>query len=78
MVTHRYLCASWVRLLFCKTVLTPCPYFRERERKKHDMSFSHLGLIRGLTPLGVRAIICTQIVCNTMGNPRPHASQPAT
>ncbi len=36
----------------------------EREREKHYISSSHLGLIRCLTPLGVSVTIYAQTVCN--------------
>ena len=40
-----------------------------REREKHYISSSHLGLIRCLTPIRVSAIIYTQALCDKLGNP---------
>ena len=39
------------------------------EREKHYISFSHLGLIRCLSPIRVSAIIYTQTFCDKLGNP---------
>ena len=43
--------------------------YREREREKHYISSTNLGLIRCMTTLGVRAIICIQTICDKLGNP---------
>ena len=41
----------------------------QREREKHYISSSHLGLIRCLTPAGVSVIIYAQTICDESGNP---------
>ena len=45
------------------------PLAREREREKHYISSSHLGLIRCPTPVGVGVIIYAQTICDKLGNP---------
>ena len=40
-----------------------------REREKHYISYSHLGLIRCLTAIRVSAIIFTQTFCDKLGYP---------
>ena len=40
-----------------------------REREKHYISSSHLGLIRCPTPVGVGVIIYAQTICDKLGNP---------
>jgi len=40
-----------------------------RDTETHYIPSSHIGLIRCLTPLGVRAIICILTLCNKVGIP---------
>ena len=56
-----------LQILFCQMTIDRNDV--QREREKHHISSSHLGLIRCPTPVGVGVIIYAQTICDKLGNP---------